>query len=75
MFLTDIYAAGEPPVDGIDSKSLSDKIALSRPVNYVPPTQDLLPILRENIKSGDLLLTMGAGDVWKVGEAFLEENS
>ncbi len=75
LFLTDIYAAGESPLDGIDSKTLSDKIALSRPVNYVPPTQDLLPILRDNIEPGDLLLTMGAGDIWKVGEAFLEESS
>ncbi len=75
LFLTDIYAAGEPPLDGVDSKTLSDKIAQFRTINYVPPTQDLLLMLREHTEPGDLLLTMGAGDVWKVGEAFLEESS
>jgi UDP-N-acetylmuramate--alanine ligase len=75
LFLTDIYAAGEAPLSGVDSKTLSEKVARFRTVNYVPSTRDLLTVLRENTEPGDLLLTMGAGDVWKVGEEFLEESS
>ena len=75
LLLTDIYVAGERPIDGVDSKALGDKIAHFRTVSYVPSTQELLTVLRENTEPGDLLLTMGAGDVWKVGEAFLEESS
>jgi UDP-N-acetylmuramate--alanine ligase len=75
LYLTDIYAAGESPVDGIDSEYLAGQISRFRPVRYVPPSEDLVRLLKENVTSGDLLLTMGAGDIWKIGEAFLEESN
>lgn len=74
MYLTDIYPAGEAPVFGIDSKALSDEIARFRSVNYVPAERNLVELLRKQTRQGDLLLTMGAGDIWQIGEAFLEEN-
>jgi UDP-N-acetylmuramate--alanine ligase len=41
-------------------------------VHYFEEPEEALPFLRGFLQSGDLLVTMGAGDNWKVGRAFLE---
>ena len=73
LYLMDIYAASEDPVEGVTSERLASLISRHRQVEYVATEERMVGILKEEAESGDLVLTMGAGDVWKIGEAFLEE--
>ncbi len=70
-----IYAAGEDPIAGVTSERLVADIKKfgHRDVTYAQDFGTALAILRERLQSGDLLITLGAGDVWKLGEQYLEE--
>lgn len=75
LYLLDIYAAGETPIHGVTSEVLADRVASRRPVTYVRSFEEALERLNESMGHGDLLLTMGAGNVWRLGERFLEEDN
>jgi UDP-N-acetylmuramate--alanine ligase len=68
-----VYAAGEEPIPGVTAESLVVQMKQSghRDVTYASDFTDVLRILESKLRDGDLLLTLGAGDVWKVGEEFL----
>ncbi|MCG3205923.1 MAG: UDP-N-acetylmuramate--L-alanine ligase [Elusimicrobia bacterium] len=72
LFLMPIYAAGEKPIKGISTQSIAHHLNKK---NFGLWSWDK-PIseLSSQLKSGDIFLTLGAGDVWKVGEEFLKEN-
>jgi UDP-N-acetylmuramate--alanine ligase len=82
VLVTPVYAAGEQPIVGISGESLSREIRSHghRDVTYCPPPtgdtgsgdSDLVSILEQQVKEGDLVITLGAGDVWKVGAELLE---
>lgn len=74
LYLMDIYSAGETAIPGVSSRRLARLIRRHRQVTYVADMDTLLERLEAETVPGDLLLTMGAGNVWKVGEAFLERN-
>lgn len=67
--LTDIYAARERNLIGISSKMLADRIPNSV---YCPSLQDVTAYLRGAAQPGDLILTVGAGDIYKAGDALLK---
>jgi UDP-N-acetylmuramate--alanine ligase len=73
VVVTEIYAAGESPLPGVDGRAVAD--ALTRhghPSVVFEPRLDRVPHrLRQIVRPGDLVVTLGAGDVWKAGEAFL----
>jgi UDP-N-acetylmuramate--alanine ligase len=72
VIITDIYAARERNTHGISSKDLVDKIKAERSsVHYIGSLEDATAFLSTRLRAGDLLLTMGAGDVHYVGEALL----
>ena len=74
IILTDIYAAREKNTIGISSKDLKAAIEkLGRDVNcyYYPTFDEIEKFLLENCTKDDLLITMGAGDVVKIGESLL----
>ena len=73
LYLLDIYAAGEEPIEGVTSEQLAELIAEHRQVRYIASREEMSEVLAVESKPGDLVLTMGAGDVWKIGETFLEE--
>lgn len=66
LFLGDIYAAGEAPIAGITSEKLLSEV--NHPHGFFSPknTEQVENILRE-LKPGDVFLTLGAGDGWKLG--------
>jgi len=66
--LTDIYAARERNNGQVSSKQIADRIPHAV---YCPTLQDVTRYLRENARPGDLLLTVGAGDIFKAGDALL----
>ncbi len=75
LILTEIYGAREEPINGISGQLLATLAARygHRDVRFVPQTADLPAFLRKVTRPGDLVITMGAGDVWKCGEAFLDQ--
>lgn len=74
VIVTDIYAADEEPIPGVDGKLIVDSILMSEPykeIAYLPKKTDVSQYLLGVLGEGDLLLTLGAGDVWVVGEEVL----
>ena len=72
IVLADIYAAREKNTLGISSADLADKIrAMGKEVYYYPTFDDIENFLLENLVNGDVLITMGAGDVVNIGEKLL----
>jgi UDP-N-acetylmuramate--alanine ligase len=72
VIITDIYSpAGEQRIEGVTAQKLADLIAEnSNPnVTYVPTKEEVLDRLIQKIKPGDLVLTMGAGDIWKTADS------
>jgi UDP-N-acetylmuramate--alanine ligase len=71
VIITDIYSpAGEKQIEGIHSKKLVEMIATnSNPnVRYIPAKEEALKEMITQVESGDLVITMGAGDIWKVAD-------
>jgi UDP-N-acetylmuramate--alanine ligase len=75
LIMTDIYTAGEKEIDGINSKILCDGIRDSghKDVVYIPERQAVVEHLLKTLQSRDMVITMGAGDIWKVGDDLIGE--
>ena len=72
VVLADIYAAREQNTIGISSEDLMNRIReLGTPCEYFPTFNEIENYLLENCQPGDLLITMGAGDVYQIGEKLL----
>lgn len=72
VVLADIYPARETDNLGISSATLKDRItALGGTANYLDSFDKIETFLLQNCQKGDLLITMGAGDVVKIGEKLL----
>jgi len=74
LYVLDIYAAGEQPVEGVSAERLVERMRAAGfgAVEYTPSVEELLPRLARVVEPGDLVLTLGAGNVWQAGERFLE---
>ncbi|ACN14384.1 MurC [Desulforapulum autotrophicum HRM2] len=74
LFVLPIYAASEQPIDGIDSLKLCNGIQEHGHKNVicVKDFESCLSILSDTLEPGDLVLTLGAGDVYNLGETLLE---
>ena len=75
LIMTDIYPAGEKEIEGIDAKSLCDGIRDSghKDVAYISEKEAIVEHLLKTLKSRDMIITMGAGDIWKVGDDLVSE--
>jgi UDP-N-acetylmuramate--alanine ligase len=73
LVLLDIYAAGETPLPGVTTGLLCEGLISQgqREVYYLRERAEVVPFLQGYLRANDILLTLGAGDVWQVGEAFL----
>lgn len=75
VLLMDIYPAGEKPLPEVDSTLLLKGIRKMRgEIQYIKDRDQILHYLCAELKAGDTLLTLGAGDVWKIGEDFLKQH-
>ncbi len=70
LIITDIYAAREKNLCGISSKDLADRIDGAL---YMPEFQQITDYLKERIDEGDLVITVGAGNVFQIGEMLLNQ--
>ncbi len=75
VILHKIYASAREEYDGmVTGKTLFDATKQKhRNVHYFEEVMEARPFLEKNLKSGDLFLTMGAGDNWRLGKAVLED--
>lgn len=74
VVVADIYSAREIDSGEIHSSTLTDKIRQNgQDAVYFPSFEEIVEYLKENTSPGDLILTMGAGDIYKVGEMFLKD--
>jgi UDP-N-acetylmuramate--alanine ligase len=75
LLITDIYAAGEAPIEGIDTARLVDVVRAHghRDVIHAGAVSGLAGKLMEVVKPGDLVLTLGAGNIYQAGEELLAQ--
>src|SRR5437660_433300 len=74
VVLTDVYAAGEPPQPGVSGRLILQAVCEARPqgrVLYLPKRADVLARLPELTRPGDLVVTLGAGDVTSLPDEWL----
>ncbi len=74
LFMTEIYAAGETPIPGVSGRQLAESVrAAGHPsVTWAERRDGLAEQVRPTLQPGDLVLTLGAGDIWKTGVELLE---
>ncbi|MDD2689799.1 MAG: UDP-N-acetylmuramate--L-alanine ligase [Candidatus Omnitrophica bacterium] len=75
LVVTDIYPAGEPPLEGVNGKGLFDKIKQRSPdkeMSFLQKEEIVAHILRI-MKPGDLIITLSAGDIVKVSDELAKE--
>lgn len=78
VFVCEIYPAGEDPIANITSERLVREIQQAggaKAIDLLPNSSDRLERLRAELKSGDILVTLGAGDVYKLGQLVLGSQS
>ena len=73
LILTDIYAASEKEIKGVHSMNLCKSIKDNGhgDVMYLSAFKEIVDHLTDIVKPGDVVMTLGAGDVWKIGEELL----
>jgi len=77
LFILDIYPAGESPIEGVASEKLAEAIknAGHESVFYINRMDDVTPRVFNILRPGDLVLTLGAGNVWTLAEKIVKEIS
>ncbi len=73
LLVTEIYPASEEPIVGVNGENLARGIRQFTEVEVIfcQDLQGCLERLYQEVRSGDVILTLGAGDIWKVGEAYV----
>lgn len=74
LVLTDIYPAGEQPIEGVTAEALFRTIKKygQKDVAYISDKEVVIDHLLGILKPGDIVLTLGAGNIWQTGEALLK---
>lgn len=75
LIITDVYPAREQPIPGVTGKSVADRAVAfgHQDVHYIADKQDIPGALEDIVEADDIVLTLGAGDVWRYGEKFLRQ--
>ncbi len=74
LLLADVYAAGEAPIEGATSEHLAEAIRQHghRDVAWVGPSENLVEALARRVEPGDVVITLGAGNITQIGPELLE---
>ncbi len=75
LIVTEIYAARETPIPGVTGKMIAELATVRghRDVRYAERKEKVLPILQNTCEPGDVVLFMGAGDIWRTARKFTEQ--
>ncbi|HSQ74905.1 MAG TPA: UDP-N-acetylmuramate--L-alanine ligase [Bacteroidota bacterium] len=73
LVVTDVYPAREEPIQGVSGELIANaaKVFGHKQVHYVPDKTSVPSFLMDIVQEGDIVITMGAGDIWKFGEQFV----
>ena len=74
LVLSEVYAAGETPIAGADGRALSRAIRARGQIDpvFIDEIEDLPKVLHDVVKDGDIVVTMGAGNIGLVAAAMAE---
>jgi UDP-N-acetylmuramate--alanine ligase len=74
VWVLDVYGAGEKPIEGVSGRMVAESARRhdAAHVRYVPDPETVVDEVTAEAQSGDTILTLGAGDVWKLGETILD---
>jgi UDP-N-acetylmuramate--alanine ligase len=75
VVVTDVYGAAQPPIPGVTGRMVAEGVRLASPETetvYLPHRGDVVTYLADEVTAGDLVVTMGCGDVWMLGDAVRE---
>jgi UDP-N-acetylmuramate--alanine ligase len=74
LFITDIYPAGEDPIPGVTAEILVQELKKRGDIEvfYVPEKEKLVEAVMPRLKPGDIVMTLGAGNIWEVSEVIVE---
>ena len=74
LIITDIYSAGEKPIENIDAGIIYEGIKSYgyKGVSYIKDNSKIVDALMDTIEKGDIVITLGAGNIWSVGEKLLK---
>ena len=78
VVLMDVYSAGEAPIPGVSGKTVLESVLRAHPKTnaaYLPHRADIVPYLASRMRVGDVVFTMGAGDVTSMGPELVKELS
>jgi len=75
VYILDIYPASESPIQGVTAERLVERMAELgyHGAEYAPSEQSVIKGILGDVRRGDLILTVGAGSVWKIGDALAAE--
>jgi UDP-N-acetylmuramate--alanine ligase len=70
VVVTSVYSAGEEPIAGVDARRIvaAARQAGVQKISYVDSWEEAVDLILPEVEAGDLVLTLGAGDVWKAGD-------
>jgi UDP-N-acetylmuramate--alanine ligase len=73
VLISDIYPAGEKPIPGVDANTIIERVREHGQVmvEHVPSFEDMVARVAGATRPGDVVLTMGAGDIYTVGDLML----
>jgi UDP-N-acetylmuramate--alanine ligase len=74
LLLTDVYAAGEQPIEGATSERLAKELRRhgQKEVTFIADRGQIPQRLASLVKEGDIVITLGAGNIWQQGEALVK---
>jgi UDP-N-acetylmuramate--alanine ligase len=75
VLVTDVYGAAQDPIPGVTGRLVVDGVeeaSPSTPVVYLPHRAEVIDFLDREVREGDLVVTMGCGDVWMLADAAVE---
>jgi len=75
LVVTDVYPAREEPIQGVTGELIANaaKQYGHKQVHYVPDKKSVPDFLKSIVQKGDMVITMGAGDIWKFGEDYIKK--
>lgn len=75
LFVMGVYPAGETPIRGVTGKKLAEKMAkvTNQKVEYLPHSETMVQKIVNELRPGDVFLSLGAGDVTKIGHEVAKE--
>ncbi|MCK4775262.1 MAG: UDP-N-acetylmuramate--L-alanine ligase, partial [Candidatus Krumholzibacteria bacterium] len=75
VLVTDIYPAGEKPIPGVTAQTIIDRIEATGRVDvrYAKSFENMTDEIAARVRDGDMVITMGAGDIYKAGDMLLKK--